>query len=109
LFPGNALLELTSLQRADGSFELTEALAKAAKRKLADLEQAAKALGMDNTLARNVLATLLALEVLEKEFSGRRDEWQMIADKAKRWLAKQKVVVPAGAKDLHEWARRTLA
>ena len=103
--PGDALLALTALQRADGSFELQEALAKAAQRTLAELEKAAKALNTRDHVARTVLATALAIEILEKQFSDRRDEWQMIADKAKRWLAKQNVPPPAGLKDLLEWAR----
>jgi Ca-activated chloride channel family protein len=55
-----------------------------------------------------VAATLVALVLLETHFAKRRAEWQMIADKAERWLAKQSLVLPAGKTLAKTWAKSSL-
>jgi hypothetical protein len=42
--------------------------------------------GKDNSALSNRLATAVVLAYLETKLAGRRDEWEMIAEKAKAWL-----------------------
>ncbi|MBN1944170.1 MAG: VWA domain-containing protein [Bradymonadales bacterium] len=95
-------------QQADGSFLLSEDLAALSPVSLNALKQAAAELKVpDASLAQRVVATLTALFALEKRFADRKVEWQMIADKATRWLA-GKATPPAGFADLTSWIRSVL-
>ena len=52
-----------------------------------------------------VWATVLVLAILEKECKGQRDEWELIAMKANKWLKK----LPGGAElSKFQEAARTL-
>jgi hypothetical protein len=66
-------------------------------------------LSLDLQNALKVVATLAALEILEMQFADRKDEWKLIAEKAERWLAAQKVAVPQGFTDLRAWFRAEMA
>ncbi|HYG75675.1 MAG TPA: VWA domain-containing protein, partial [Planctomycetota bacterium] len=104
--PADPLLKLTSSQRADGSFDLSASVLEASKANRKKIDAAIKQLGGDKAQAERITSTLLALAVLERDFADRRDEWKMIADKAERWLSKQKL--PAGAADWKSWAKSAL-
>jgi Ca-activated chloride channel family protein len=94
------LLQLALLQRADGSYTLGEELAGLARVPLRELVGLARQLG---TGRESVLATLVALHLLEHRFSDRREEWDLLAGKARRWLASQQVAAPAPASSLQTW------
>lgn len=78
------VVALASLQRADGSWRLEEALAHIVDRPLRRLEKAMPV--PDAPLARELWATALALAWLERHASALVDEWGMLASKAERWL-----------------------
>jgi hypothetical protein len=77
---------LVSLQRADGSWELSDALAKALG--WPGLAPLRKALGRKllGDLEERAAATALALHWLEREAGPSRDEWRLLAEKGHDWL-----------------------
>ncbi|MBI4601453.1 MAG: VWA domain-containing protein [Planctomycetes bacterium] len=100
---------LARAQRADGAFELTEDLARIAGGGRENLERLAAQLQAHRRVAEAVVATLAALGALERAFSGRRDEWRLLAEKARRWLAGTKVAPPAGFPSLEAWMGAAMA
>jgi Ca-activated chloride channel family protein len=79
--------QLVALQRADGSWELDPAFAKAVAMKLRDLEKALRDATGDAAIVRRALATAVAIAWLEMFAQAARGEWAMLAEKARRWLA----------------------
>lgn len=77
---------LVALQRADGSWELTQELADLLGLKLRTLVQLLDAAPGDPEAARRALATSLALRWLAVHASAERDEWALLATKAQSWL-----------------------
>lgn len=77
---------LAALQRADGSWELTQALASALGVRFGQLEAVAAAKNWKTADARRAWATSLALAWLEAHTAADRDEWALLADKARDWL-----------------------
>jgi hypothetical protein len=77
---------LVALQRADGSWELDTAFAQAVSMKLRDLEKALRDAIGDPEAARRALATAIAIAWLEKFAPAARGEWEMLAEKAGRWI-----------------------
>jgi hypothetical protein len=80
------MLAVVSLQRADGSWELDEAFARAIGQPLDKLRLAqSAAIGDADEIAR-AWATALALHWLKANASALTDEWRLIATKARLWL-----------------------
>ncbi len=79
---------LVALQSADGSWDLTPEFAEIIGRSLDELEAELRGAPGGRAVARRVAATSLALEWLEREATAERVEWEMLAEKARRWLAK---------------------
>lgn len=77
------LYDLLLKQQADGSFRLSPALAAWLGDRAAGVSAAAKLHG------EALVATAVAVALLEAEMADRKAEWKMAADKAKRWLAKR--------------------
>jgi hypothetical protein len=75
---------LVVLQCADGRWDLSDEFAAIIGLTLAQIEAAFEPAGDDEE--RAVWATALALIWLELHASDARDEWQMLARKAERWL-----------------------
>ncbi len=78
---------LIALQRADGSWDLDDEFAQAVSMKLRDLEQALRDAVGDPGVARRALATAMAIAWLEKFAASARGEWEMLSEKAGRWLS----------------------
>jgi Ca-activated chloride channel family protein len=94
----DALELLISSQRADGSFDLTDELARLAGRDLKRFRRTLRKAAPDAGLCERLFATVLALKILEVRFAQRRDEWRLLADKAQSWLEGLKakgVAIPA--------------
>ncbi|OWA51239.1 hypothetical protein BV898_15733, partial [Hypsibius exemplaris] len=90
----SALSCVLKLQQWDGSWTLTEELVNACTKgkSLADVKAAGK------SLDEEALATALAVTYLEERFTGQRDTWRAIADKAidflaGMWQSKEKVAL----------------
>jgi hypothetical protein len=77
---------LIRLQRADGSWELSESLARILGKRLADLEARLTAMGGQDAESRRAWATALALYWLQAEAAAWPAEWKLLAQKARRWL-----------------------
>jgi hypothetical protein len=79
---------LIALQRADGSCVLDDELAKALGWRSA--KQLVNTLGKtpSGEPERRAAATALAVVWLERECSDTRDEWQLLAEKAREWLSR---------------------
>jgi Ca-activated chloride channel family protein len=78
---------LVALQRADGSWDLTEELAAVLGRPLADLEVALAGASGEPREARRAWATALALAWLDTRPEA-KVEWELLAEKAEEWLAR---------------------
>ena len=78
---------LVALQGADGSWGLTADLAELLGKKLAILEKPLSSLDGPKETARRALATAVALAWLERHALAERDEWRLLAEKAREWLA----------------------
>ncbi|KAM9811854.1 von Willebrand factor A domain-containing protein 5A-like [Syngnathus typhle] len=84
--PSDTLLQLVSLQKASGYWELNPALATALPKTSKQLEQAKPA-----NVKGNVWATVVALVWLHGFKSDAEVEWKLLARKAVSWLLAQKV------------------
>ena len=80
------MIRLVSLQRADGSWELTPELARAIGHDLAELEAALADATGNADEARTAWATALALAWLEEHARDAEGEWRLLAEKARAWL-----------------------
>jgi uncharacterized protein YegL len=78
---------LVALQSADGSWDLTREFAEIIGRSLDELEAELRGASGGRVVARRVMATALALEWLEANAGAERAEWEMLAEKARRWFA----------------------
>jgi Ca-activated chloride channel family protein len=78
---------LVALQGADGSWEMNAELAEAIGTKLSTLEKRLAASSGSGAVARRAFATALALAWLEQHAPAERDEWRLLAEKARAWLA----------------------
>jgi Ca-activated chloride channel family protein len=77
---------LVTLQKADGSWELDEALSAALGVPLPAFERALSKLSSKRRHLRRAAATAFALHWLETEAPGAEDEWRLLARKARAWL-----------------------
>jgi len=91
---------LVALQRADGSWDLDEAFAQVVGIALSDLAARIAGVRGDAGEATRAWATALALAFLEREAFSNRDEWELLATKARRWLSGVTVTPPDGG----EWS-----
>jgi Ca-activated chloride channel family protein len=80
--------ELVVLQRADGSWDLDENLARVLELRLRKLRKKLEGATGDPAETARAWATALALVWLESEAADSRDEWELLADKAKAWLSR---------------------
>jgi hypothetical protein len=78
---------LVSLQRADGSWDLTGEFATAVSIKLRRLEKELRHAAGDPDSIRRALATSIALVWLEQHAAPQRGEWELLAAKATGWLS----------------------
>jgi hypothetical protein len=77
---------LIMLQGFDGSWKMTGPLAASMGLTLADLEGLAQTLGA-STSDTSILATAIAVAWLAKHYAALKDEWDLLVQKAKGWLA----------------------
>ncbi len=93
--PVAALHALVALQRADGFWELSKEFATAIGRDLRLLESALTGTKHSSAM-KAAWATALALTWLDAHASTSREEWQLLAAKAREWLAGVSDVPPHG-------------
>jgi Ca-activated chloride channel family protein len=102
--PTRPLDRLVALQRADGSWKLTDELARSLG--WPDVKRLREALGWDvsGDQEERAVSTALALVWLERNCAGARGEWQFLAGKSREWLDR----MPEGADWWLERARKAL-
>ena len=87
--PGSPFLSLISLQQASGAWDLSDellALCKLSKDTV--ITGCPKEIAVDTSKGKLLWATALALVLLRGKFLDREDEWEMIAEKGKKWMSK---------------------
>ena len=105
------LMELLSLQRVDGGFDLDDAMLGRLGIGPADVAAAARSLSGDSKTALRVLHTAIVLAVLEARFADARDTWFSAVRKSRAWLKKTAGAwgpVAAG-KTVDQWAKEAAA
>jgi hypothetical protein len=90
---------LVVLQRADGSWDLDENLAAILGVRIRKLQKKLEGALGDPGEAARAWATALALAWLESHATDSREEWELLADKAKAWLLQCGVRLAGG----EEW------
>ena len=78
---------LVSLQRADGSWDLTAEFARFLSLTLRRLEKELRHATGDRDMARRALATALAIAWLEQHAAAGRGEWDLLAGKAESFVS----------------------
>ena len=84
-----AVLSVISLQKASGAWDLTDQLvALCGTSREALITGCPTELAVDTTEGKLLWATALALVLLMGKFLDQKDEWEMIAEKGKKWMKK---------------------
>ena len=92
-----ALLSVISLQKASGAWDLTDQLVSLCEKSRDSLITGCPAvIAVETSEGRLLWATALALALLMGKFGKKKDEWEMIAEKGKKWIRKN---LPANVKD----------
>ena len=92
----SAGLWVISLQKASGSWDLTDQLVSlSGTSRDALIKGCPKEIAVDTGEGKLLWATALALVLLMGKFLDQKDEWEMIAEKGSKWMKKN---LPAGVK-----------
>ena len=102
-----SLMEIISLQKASGAWEMTEQLAQLCGSTEAELKRACPDTTQVTKDDGKVWATALALVLLAGRFNDKKDEWEMVGKKGKKWF-KGKLVDQAEYKNMIAVAAKTL-
>ena len=93
---GPPVLALITLQKASGSWDLTDQLLSlCGTNRDALIKGCPKEIAVDTGEGKLLWATALALVLLMGKFLDQKDEWEMIAEKGSKWMKKN---LPAGVK-----------
>ena len=106
--PTDILTSLVTTQQADGSWQLTPAIFHALSTSKAEVEDACPVQLQDSTVMSVIWATILVLTILESKCKGQRDEWELIAMKAEKWLKKQTMPDGVDASKFYTAARNLM-
>jgi hypothetical protein len=87
--PSDPLEAIVSLQTFAGSWAWNEALFGVLGLDISRVKALEAQLGAAFASGTDVLATALVLAYLEAKLARRKDEWEMMAEKASDWLAEQ--------------------
>ena len=91
-----ALLSVTSLQKASGAWDLTDQLVSlCGTSKDSLITGCPAAIAVDSSEGKLLWATALALVLLMGKFGNKKDEWEMVQEKGRKWMKKN---LPAAIK-----------
>ena len=103
-----SLMQIISLQKASGAWEMTEQLSQLCGSTETELKRACPDALPAAEDDGKVWATALALVLLAGKFGDKKDEWEMVGKKGNKWLKSQfaneadyEKIVSAAAKALH--------
>jgi Ca-activated chloride channel family protein len=100
---------LVVLQRADGTWDLDDALASFLGKRPRQLKKKLEGATGDPEVAARAWATALALAWLERNAADSRAEWELLADKAKGWLSRCGATLSTGEEWLEAASRALTA
>ena len=90
------LLSVISLQKASGAWDLTDQLVSLCETSKDSLITGCPAaIAVDSSEGKLLWATALALVLLMGKFGNKKDEWEMVEEKGKKWMKKN---LPAAIK-----------
>ena len=93
----SGVMSVISLQKASGAWDLTDQLVSLCEKSRDSLITGCPAaIAVGTSEGKLLWATALALALLMGKFGDKKDEWEMIAEKGKRWIRKN---LPANVKD----------
>lgn len=89
--PRSSLMTLLKLQKIDGSFEASPALASSLRLALSELTNVGSSgVSLPTTPEGvKVWTTALVLAFLSGIYASLKDDWELVADKSKSWITKQ--------------------
>ena len=103
----NSLFAMLALQRAEGGFELDEAVTKIIGLSYDNLKgYAARMVGQGRFDRWVLLSTIIVLRVLEREFASDRTVWYDLIQKSQKWYENElsRVRPSIDGMDLADWA-----
>ena len=106
--PPDILSSLIEAQQADGSWLLSSTLSQILSKTTQEVELACPVALKESPVVGVVWATVLVLVILEKKCKSQRDEWELIAMKANKWLKKQTLPKGVELSKFHESAHSLL-
>ena len=93
----SVVMSVISLQKASGAWDLTDQLVSLCEKSRDSLITGCPAaIAVETSEGKLLWATALALVLLMGKFGDKKDEWEMIAEKGKKWIRKN---LPANLKD----------
>jgi Ca-activated chloride channel homolog len=101
------LLAMLALQRAEGGFELDEAVTKVIGLSYANLRECSARIVAQGRVDRwLLLSTIIVLRILEREFAGDRAVWYAVIQKSQKWYEDElsRVEPSIDGMDLSDWA-----
>ena len=85
----SGVMSVISLQKASGAWDLTDQLVSLCEKSRDSLITGCPAaIAVETSEGKLLWATALALVLLMGKFGDKKDEWEMVADKGKRWMKK---------------------
>ncbi len=87
--PDDALAAIVSLQSFNGSWGWSDNLLGVLGLEPAKIQEVASRLQIVDQIGTDLLATILVVVFLEKVLASRRDEWEMLTEKAVGWMNQQ--------------------
>jgi len=104
------LMDILALQQAEGGFFINESILGLVK--LSDIREIADKVEMNNGGDKmRILMTCIIMTILELQFCDRRDEWECVVEKSRRWLNDEtlKAAPTVNRQPLEEWLRDYMA
>ncbi|MBF0121283.1 MAG: VWA domain-containing protein [Desulfobacterales bacterium] len=90
------LIDIATLQQADGSWILNRNFEQITKISSSKLKEAVKKFNCNKEIAHRIVATLVAIHLFKTKLIERKDEWQLIVDKALMWIKNTCISIPEG-------------
>lgn len=104
----DSLMDILSLQQAEGGFYIDKIGEKLLKLSPSDIRVMSDKIDLKNNGDKlRILMTIIVLLVLELRFWKRKDEWECVVEKSQKWLQTEitKTMPTIDQRPLEEWVR----